>query len=384
MNLQSYLEDLEYLVNIDSGTENAKGVNKVADYFVQKFKDMNWDVKEIETKEDFGKCVICTNREADHHDLLMIGHTDTVFPNGTCANRPFTIDGNRAYGPGVCDMKHGCLMMYYLIKNQSKEIIDKLNIVVIFNPDEEIGSIYSKDIYGEYARKSDYAFVYEASLENTGCCAERKGNIVYQIEFFGKSGHCAYIQTNGARSATHEMGKWIVKFDSMMNLEHGTTVNVGIANGGIKKNIVAPEAIIIVDVRFSDPNEEKLFDKMVEEMTADAKTRGIKVNISSHRKKALKPTSTTIDYLKHVEQIAKQKGIEFKYAPRGGVSDANIIATHGTICLDGLAPTGGLAHCPEEFMLIDSIIPYYNLSKTLIEDLANNKISQKGQKHELP
>lgn len=124
MNLQSYLEDLEYLVNIDSGTENAKGVNKVADYFVQKFRDMNWDVKEIETKEGFGKCVICTNREADHYDLLMIGHTDTVFPNGTCRNRPFTIDGNRAYGPGVCDMKHGCLMMYYLIKNQSKEILD--------------------------------------------------------------------------------------------------------------------------------------------------------------------------------------------------------------------------------------------------------------------
>lgn len=373
MDLNMYLKELEYLVNVDSGTECADGVNKVADFLADRFRDMNWNVKEIETSAKCGKCIVCTNHKSDHYDLLMIGHTDTVYPEGTCCERPFTIDGNFAYGPGVCDMKHGCLMMYYLLKNQPKEILDKLNIVVIYNPDEEISSKYSKDIYSEYAKKSDYAFLYEASLENTGCCTARKGKIEYQIDFIGKAGHCAYVQTNGACSAIHEMGRWIVKFDEMIDYGRGTTVNVGVASGGVKKNIVAPEASITVDIRFSDPKEEKRFDEMIKKMSKEAQTRGIKTIISQDKVPAFAPDAKATEYIKHVEQLTKENGINFKHSARGGVSDANVISRYGVICLDGLGPTGGMAHCPEEFLLIDTVVPYYNLSMLLIEDLAKKK-----------
>lgn len=373
MDLVQYLKELEYLVNIDSGSEDVEGVTKVADFFVKKFNELGWNVHEYEFNWQCGKCVICTNREAEHYDLLMIGHLDTVFPHGTCAERPFRIEGNKAYGPGVCDMKHGSLMMYYLMKDLPKEISEKLNIVVIFNPDEEIGSRYSKSVYEEYARKSDYGFLYEASGEEGGCCAERKGGLFYTINFTGKDGHCGYMFENGSKSAIHEMGKWIVKFSEMASREENTTVNVGLANGGIKSNVVAPKASIKIDIRFANNSEIKRFDSAIAEMTEGAKERGIGVDIVKSVKNALMYTEKTDKYIKHIEKITKENNIDFKHRARGGLSDANILAGFGVLCLDGMGPSGGDDHCPDEYMNIDSVIPYYNLSALLIKDLADNK-----------
>ena len=372
MDLNHYLKELEYLVNIDSGSENSEGVNKVADFFVEKFSDLGWNIHEYEFGTACGKCVICTNREAEHYDLLMIGHLDTVFHKGTSKERPFRIEGNLAYGPGVADMKHGSLLMYYLLKNLPQEVNEKLNIVAIFNPDEENGSGYSRTVYEKYARKSHYGFLYEASDEN-GCCAERKGGLFYTVNFTGKGGHSGYMFTNGSKSAIHEMGKWIVKFSEMASLEKGTTVNVGIANGGIKSNVVAPSAQIEIDIRISDNSEIERFDKAIEEMTAEAKERGIGVKIEKRVKPALMYTEKTDRYIKHVERITKENGIEFKHKARGGLSDANILATFGVLCLDGMGPYGDKEHSPDEYMKIDSVIPYYNFSALLIKDLAQQK-----------
>ena len=372
MNLNQYLKELEYLVNIDSGSEDYEGVNKVADFFSEKFNEMGWNVHEYEFGTECGKCVICTNREAEHYDLLMIGHLDTVFPRGTCKERPFRIEGNRAYGPGVCDMKHGSLLMYYLLKELPPEMNEKLNIVAIFNPDEEIGSRYSRTVYEEYARKSDYGFLYEASGED-GCCAERKGGLGYSITFTGKDGHAGYMFTNGSRSAIHEMGKWIVKFSEMADREKGSSVNVGVANGGVKSNVVAPSAQIEIDIRFKDNSEPERFDKAVEEMTEGAKERGIGVNVVKRVKPALVYTQKVDRYIKHIEKITKENGIEFKHKARGGLSDANILAQYGVLCLDGMGPSGSDDHCPGEYMEIDTVIPYYNLSMLLIKDLAEQK-----------
>ncbi|MBQ8807940.1 MAG: M20 family metallopeptidase [Clostridia bacterium] len=373
MDLAQYLKELEYLVNIDSGSEDGEGVSKVADFFSEKFNEMGWNVHEYEFGTECGKCVICTNREAEHYDLLMIGHLDTVFPKGTCTERPFRIEGNRAYGPGVCDMKHGSLLMYYLLKELPEEVNEKLNIVAIFNPDEEIGSCYSKTVYEEYASKSNYGFVYESASEKDGCCAERQGGLFYDIDFIGKDGHSGYMFTNGSKSAIHEMGKWIVKFSEMASLEKGTTVNVGIANGGVKSNVVAPSASIKIDIRFKDNSEIERFDSAIEEMTAEATGRGIGVKTEKRVKKALVYTEETDRYIKHVEKITKENGIEFKHKARGGLSDANILAQYGVLCLDGLGPVGMKCHCPEEVMLIDTVIPYYNLSMLFIKDLAETK-----------
>ena len=229
-------------------------------------------------------------------------------------------------------------------------------------------------MYEPYARRARYAYVYEGALSNGAACAERKGGIVYDVRFTGVAGHCGYVFTNGAKSAVHEMGRWIVALSEMQDEGKGTSVNVGIAHGGISKNTVAPEARMEVDIRIKDNDESARFDAEIARLTEEAKARGIGVTVESRHKPALVYTDRVRAYVEHVAEISKAAGFHFHHAARGGLSDANIIASFGPICLDGLGPaSGGGGHSPEEKMQYQTTEYYKDFSLFLIKDLADNK-----------
>jgi len=375
LDLKQYLDELEYLVNIDSCSDDPEGLNAVAEFFSDRFRNMNWIVETHSFAPKSGTCVICKNREAEHYDLMMIGHLDTVFQKGTCAERPFRIEGNLAYGPGVSDMKHGSLLIYHILKTLPRQINDKLNIVAVFNPDEEIGSIYSKTVYEKYAKMTDCAYVYEASATNGARCTERKGAIGITVDFVGKAGHCGYVFSNGAKSAISEMARWIVGLDSLQNEELNTTVNVGVAKGGTKTNVVADSATLSASIRFIHPSEMTRAEEKIKELTDKAEENGIGVIIRSKAVKApLVISEKTKKYLSHVSDITRANGMDYEFKLRGGLSDANIIAQYGAVCIDGMGPAGAKGHEPNEYMMIDSVIPAYDYSNLLIKDLADNKI----------
>ena len=375
MNLKQYLEDLEYLVNIDSCSDDTEGLGIMADFFAERFSNMNWIVEKHNFSPKSGVCVICKNREAEHYDLMLIGHLDTVYPKGTCANRPFRIEEHFAFGPGVSDMKHGSLLMYYILNDLPNKVNEKLNIVAVFNPDEEIGSVYSRTVYEKYARSADYAYVYEASSMTGARCVERKGAIGITVDFIGKAGHCGYVFTNGAKSAISEMARFIVGLDSLQNKEMNTTVNVGVANGGTKTNVVADSATLSASIRYVKISEMLRAEEKIKELTENAEKNGIGIII---RKKAVKAplimNEKARKYVEHISAISKARGMNYEYKLRGGLSDANIIAEHGAICIDGMGPSGACGHEPNEHMAIDSVIPAYEYSMLLIKDLSDNKI----------
>jgi len=371
MDMQAYLADLEYLVNIDSGSEDSEGLHRVADFFSQRFQELGWCVKEYDLAPNPGRCLVCANREAEHYDLMLMGHLDTVFPRGTCAKVPFRIEGDKAFGPGVSDMKNGSLLMYYLMKNLPEEINEKLNILAVFNPDEEVGSNGSRPVYQEHAKKTDYAYIFEGRLPNGDRCVERKGAVGMEVDFIGQAGHCGYVFTNGAKSAISEMARWIMKLDGIQSQERNTTVNIGVAQGGTKPNVVADHAHITVDIRFSDPAEVERVEKTLAELLEEAKCHGIGIDILRKRvKPALVPTQKGWEYIHHVEELAKENQLENRFMPRGGLSDANYLAQCGVICIDGLGPKGDKEHSLDEYMEIDSVMPAYDFANMLIQDLA--------------
>lgn len=375
MDLRQYLKDLEYLVNIDSGSRDGhEGIGRIADFFKERYEALGWNTKKYDLSPDAGPCLICTNREAESYDLLMIGHIDTVFPLGTAAERPFRYDDTYAYGPGASDMKDSSLLMYYILKELPREVNEKLNIVVVYNPDEEIGSPYSRYVYKPYAERTRYAFVYEGSSATGASCAERKGGLGYTVRFKGVAGHCGYVFTNGAKSAVHEMGRWIVALADMQDESRGTSVNVGIAHGGITKNTVAPDAMIEVDIRIKDNSEPARFDSVIARLTEEARSRGIGIEVERRFKPALVYTDEVRAYVEHVCEITQAANIPFHHAPRGGLSDANILASYGCICLDGLGlSSGGGSHSPTEKTQYKTAEHFKNLSLFLIKDIAENK-----------
>lgn len=374
MELSTYLKELEHLVNTDSGSEYPEGLNTVAAFFSSRFRDMGWIVREFDLAPDSGTCLVCANRDADHYDVMLMGHMDTVFLKGTCAHRPFRIEGNRAYGPGVCDMKQGCLMMYYILKELPTEINEKLNILAVFNPDEEIGSKYSQDSYIPYAKKTDYAFLYEARNAKGFCCHQRKGAVRFNVEFTGKAGHCGFVFENDARSAISEMARWIVALDQLQSKERDTSVNIGVVSGGTKSNVVADHASMSVDIRFSCSEEVQRIEEALAQLQKQAEANGILTAVTNKRSKlAWVPNAQAKAYLAHITELAAQNGIPLAFKARGGLSDANLIAQYGPICLDGLGPAGGSGHSEDEYLLLDSILPSFQLNNLLLQDLADNK-----------
>ena len=195
--VEEFLKDLEVLVNIDSGFGACDGATQTALLLAEPLVQQGWLLERHKVSDQCGECIVLKNREAEHYDVLMVGHTDTVFPAGEALKRPFRRDEKRAYGVGVIDMKQGDLAITYVLRDLPKAVLDKLNIAVVFNPDEEIGSPYSKDLIDSIACRTTYGLVFEGAGGTCTRTIQRKGLMRVHTEFHGKAGHAGYAFTNG-------------------------------------------------------------------------------------------------------------------------------------------------------------------------------------------
>lgn len=373
--LSEYCTNLEHLVNIDSGSDNPQGVNLVADFFEKLFCGIGWRVERHHISKSAGDYLKISNRACDHYDLLMIGHMDTVFPAGTAAKRPFRIEGNLAYGPGVSDMKSGILAMYYIVNELQLGVLDKLSLCIVMNPDEEIGSIYSRSLTESIARHSDYAFVLEGTALEGIYTIARKGAARYEILFSGIAEHAGYILERTNASAVKEMAHWILELSALTDPLSKTTVNVGVAAGGIAANSVPDFARVLVDCRYRDESELHRIEQAMEHLQAAPFVQG---TTAEYRRISctppMVPTEATRLYMERVKEVFKKIGMPFGLIElRGGGSDGNFIANVGTICLDSLGPRGGGGHSDNEYLMLDRVEDCLMRMKVLIEEIAFHK-----------
>lgn len=379
MDLELYLRQLEELVNIDSGSKNAAGINRVADRLEQWYLELGWHVKPYFLGEETGRLLLITNRpDADHYDVMFVGHMDTVFPDGTAAKRPFRIEGDNYYGPGVGDMKNGDLAMYHVAANLLERELKGLSIAMVYNPDEEIGSRYSRDTLDMLGSRADYIFVMESAGHNgVRHCIGRKGSLTYEIEFHGKAAHSGYMFEVENASAVLEMGHYIVELMGLASREKDTTVNVGIAQGGTARNVVAEYAKIDVEMRFKSDSERLRLKKAVAEMINGAPfVEGVKAVIVSEREcPPMERTDAAVRYAEHLRGLAKELGIPFEEKDRGGLSDGNHLSRCGhAIVLDGMGPHGALDHSDKEYGYIGSVEPCVRLLIRALEDMMERKL----------
>ena len=357
--LERYLKDLEMLVNIDSSQDCPEGIMKVASFFDREFKVMGWKTSFVDVGA-VAPCFVAVNREADHYDLFLTGHMDTVFPKGTAVQRPFSIEGNIAKGPGVCDMKSGLLSTLYALKYIDMSVLDRLNIIVAFQPDEEIGSPYSRKLLMEIAGKSDVCLVTEAAeAEDVPVhCIQRKGIIKYSFVFTGRAGHAGAMLTNGSVSAITEMSYWINSIMGLVNKEKETTANIGLVSGGTATNVVAEKAEMAGEIRFELLEEAERANKLIESLYEHAREAGVQVERTHTRfDPPMVPTAETVAYVSWLDWLACEEGRSFIVRKRGGLSAANFISPHIPVCVDGMGPAGNGAHSVNEYLLIDSIGP---------------------------
>jgi glutamate carboxypeptidase len=299
--------------------------------------------------------------------VLLIGHMDTVFPDGTAAGRPFRVEGDRAFGPGVSDMKGGLLGGLHAVGAlQDAGFDDFETVTYVCNPDEEIGSPWSNLAIRELAPQHDVCFVLEGARENGDIVSARKGVADVVITFEGRAAH-AGVEPERGRSAVLQAAHVVVGLHELNGRWPGVTVNAGVINGGTRANVVPDHCDLRVDVRA--PSNES-FQEALEEVRRMATTLvvpDIEVDVLIRTGfPPMEKTEATGRLVGQAVAIAGELGFEVKDAATGGASDANVVSGLGVPVLDGMGPVGGADHAPGEWLDLSSVVPRVTLLAAMI------------------
>ena len=368
---QCYLDELAKLVNIDSVSSEPEGAGKIAAFMREKYESIGWSVEEVSLSESIAPCLKIVNKEAEHYDVLLLAHMDTVFPLGTAAKRPFRIEGSRAYGPGVIDCKGGMLSGYYALANlQARGALQEAAICVFLNSDHEgISSRYSAGYSTELAGKSRYVLVLEAGRANGNLVHKRKGIARYHIDIKGVAAHAGVDYQKG-RNAVEELAHWIIALQAATDFTKETTVNVGKVWGGTGISAVPGAAGAAVDVRYYDKTEIERVAGVMDELQRHPHVEGTSAVVEGGiTRPPMLPTEKTMALCRSIDEIGQEIGVEFGWTASGGGSDGSFAAAGGTPTIDGLGPVGGGAHSEGEYLEMDSIIPRYELLCRIIQHI---------------
>ena len=364
--LNNYLEELRPLINLDCGTLTVDGIDVVATTMAQKYLDLGWNVKRIDCGIAGTGLEVRNKPQADHIDVMLIGHMDTVFPVGTAAARPMTHDNERAYGPGVSDMKSGLLSVVYALRDLDPTALDALSICVCMNPDEEIGSLHSETWLKSVAVNAKHVLVAEAARADGSLVKARKGMARYRLSFHGKAAHAGNEPQNG-RSAITEMAHWILAINALTDFDSGTTLNAGVVSGGAGANIVPDFAEVVVDVRFWDNDEYAAVDAQIRTLTETPFIDGVTITVEREaHKPSMVPSPQTEVLMAQVEAVGQELGIDITWQAVGGGSDANLTAVLGILTLDGFGPIGAGFHSADEWLDLASIEPRIRLLQQVL------------------
>lgn len=370
-----FVDALREMVNVDCGSYTPAGVNRIADLCEDRFQAGGWHVdrtphRPADGEPQLGDLVIGRLAGAGGPRVLLIGHTDTVFDEGTVAERPFRIDGDRGLGPGVSDMKGGLLTGFFAIESLQEAGFDGFRTVTyVCNPDEEIGSPFSGAVIRELAKETDVALVLEGARANGDIVSARKGVTDYRIDIAGRAAH-AGVEPEKGRSAVLEAAHKTVALHALNGRWPDVTVNVGVIEGGTRTNVVAERCSLHVDLR--SPLEETFaaaqaeIQRICDETTVPDVTVTVQAN-GWHRPMEKKEGGARLAAL--AIEVARELGFELRDAATGGASDANTTAAAGVPTLDGLGPIGGDDHGPAEWVDLTSVVPRVALLAGLISRL---------------
>ena len=374
-----FIEDLRTIVNIDSGSLCSAGVRKIVAYFQERFSKLDWHTRVLDLADGDVPCLEAANIDPispdAELDFLFLGHMDTVFLEGTAQQRPFSIDGTNARGPGVCDMKGGLVAMLHVIETlQHYEITDNLSVCAGFNSDEEIGSHASRSWMEELASKSKRVFIFEPCRIGGQRVLQRKGAGWYDVICHGKAAHAGVEPEKGA-NAVVELAHHIVDIAGFGDAELGTTVNVNIANGGTKGNVIPDYAAARVDVRFAEADEIKRIGDCFRRISQTTHLDGVSTEVEGEiNRPPMVPSEKTRQLWDRIAQIGTDLGQEMKLIATGGGSDGNFTSALGIPTIDGMGPRGGRAHSEDEFLDLESITPCVQLVSEICKAAAEGRL----------
>jgi glutamate carboxypeptidase len=348
---------LAQLVNTDSGSYDKPGVDAVGAH-IRRFFDDSGIASEVTPDSRFGDAISATvSGGSGNRPILLMGHRDTVFPKGEPTRRPFKIEGDRAYGPGVADMKSGLVMNCFVLAAFKKFGGASAPVTALFTGDEEIGSPFSRPVIEQYARGARAVFNSEPGRAKGAAVTGRKGGVFMRVEITGKAAHSGANFEVGV-SAINELAHKALAFSALTDLSKGITLNVGVVSGGQTVNTVAPWAKCEVDLRFITHADRKATMEKVEAIVTNSFVPGTSARLEITGE--FLPLVENADGKALFGQYAaalREFGFETQALFTGGCADSGFAASTGAPTICAVGPVGGRAHSPEEYLEIDTMVP---------------------------
>jgi glutamate carboxypeptidase len=356
------LELIRSLVELNSFTQNRAGCARVGDVIAAELSRIAGLSVRTVASERYAPHVIASTRAAEESAagaVVLVGHLDTVFPEGTFEG--FRREGPLARGPGVLDMKGGLVVAAEALRALSDlGVLDRVAARFVIVSDEEEGSPEGKGVIEREAEGAACALVLEAGRKADVIITARKGTGSVVATARGRAAHAGNAHATGA-NAIWALARFVDAAQALTDYERGVTVNVGTIRGGQSKNTVPDSAEALVDYRFVAAGDGEVALQALKEIgrRAAASVPGTEIDVVYGAGRVpLERTEANVALLREYGAAARAAGLGDGEAPLlGGGSDASTTAGMGIPSIDGLGPRGSGFHTKDELVEIASLLP---------------------------
>ncbi len=362
---------LERLVNIESPSFDAARVNELGDYVSDEFGRLGGRVERLPEPGRGDHLMIRFPDSAGPKPVMLLGHLDTVWPEGELAKRPFTVEGDIARGPGIFDMKAGIAMMWMALRALLEvRGSSPLPIALLLTSNEEVGSANVRELVPRLARPTRAVLVLEPSLPGGVLKTTRNGMGRFVVRAIGRSAHSGVNPEEGI-NAVEEIAHQVLRLQKLGDSEKGTTVVVTMTEGGTRPNMVPSECFVQTDCRVPTTAEAERVAAAIRSLSPVIPGSTIEVD-GEFRRLPMEATPQNVRLFQMAKAVAAEIGHDIAGGRTGGASDGNLTSAAGIPTLDGLGPVGLGAHQLDEHIQVSSLPWRTALVAGLIETLSRN------------
>lgn len=378
---QSYLNTLKELVNIESGSKDLEGLNKIASVISTQLKQTGAEVSILklndiyrmdDSPEEVGPVVKAVLKGSGKSKIMLIAHMDTVYQKGQLKDQPFKIDGNKIYGLGILDDKQGIASIIHTLKTVKKlNYQDFGTITVLINADEEISSPGSRKLITDTAKDQDVVLSFEGGGKDGSLRLATSGIGAAYLDIKGKSSHAGVRPEDGVNALT-ELSHQVLQMQDLSNPETGLKLNWTVASAGKTRNVIPDVASAQADVRALKVEDFEEVEKKLKEHVKNKKLADSQVAVKFEvRRPPLVANDKAIELTNKAKIIYKDElnlPLNVLSTATGGGTDAAFAGLRSQAAvIEGMGLSGDGSHSTNaEYVLLDTIVPRLYLATRLI------------------
>lgn len=361
------LDLLRRMVEIESPSDDKAGVDKLGRLLAAEFEGLGGKIT-FHPQPASGNHLQAEFPGSAGNPILLLGHFDTVWPLGTLKTMPFRVEGGRAFGPGIYDMKAGIAMMLFALRALRSAGASHRPVTVLLDTDEEVGSPTGRPLVEAVAKECEAVLVLEPSQGPQGYLkTARKGVGDYTLRVRGRASH-AGVDFEKGHSAIVELSRQVLEVAKFTDLARGITVNPGVIQGGTRTNVVAAEAWAEVDIRIARAADARELEQKFAALRPIDPGCSLEVSGGLNRP-PMERTEGTVRLFRLAQEHAAALGLALDEASTGGGSDGNFTSALGLPTLDGLGALGEGAHAASESIVLSELPRRAALLACLIQSL---------------